>query len=159
MTALRSISGRLPSRGVVEIVELQRRVETDEAGNFLFRALPAGALTVRSGAASVKVSLSKEPVSVKDVVLGVARATPAPATASKSGEWLVQLGAFREASNVADCLRRARAAGIDATARKATTLTFVEAGPYTRGAADAAVARAAHSGLEAVVVPDRHTGG
>lgn len=159
VTALRSISGRLPSRGVVEIVELQRRVETDEAGNFLFRALPAGALTVKSGSASVKVSLSKEPVSVKDVVLGVARATREPATTPKSGEWLVQLGAFRDTSNVVDCLRRARAAGIDATARKGTTLTYVQAGPYTRGAADAAVVRAAHRGLEAVVVPDRHTGG
>jgi hypothetical protein len=65
VTALRSISGRLASRGVVEIVELRRRVETDDSGNFLFRALPAGTFTVKSGSASIRVVLSKEPGSVK----------------------------------------------------------------------------------------------
>jgi hypothetical protein len=65
VTALRSISGRLSSPGVVEIVELQRRVKTDGEGNFLFRSLPAGTFTLRSGSASIRVVVSKEPGTVK----------------------------------------------------------------------------------------------
>jgi hypothetical protein len=65
VTALRSISGRLSSPGIVEIVELQRRVKTDGEGNFLFRSLPAGTFTLRSGSASIRVVVSKEPGTVK----------------------------------------------------------------------------------------------
>jgi hypothetical protein len=71
VTAIRSIAGRVPASGEVEIVELRRVVRTDADGNFLFRSLPAGTFTVKSGNASTKVALSKEPVSVKDVVLSV----------------------------------------------------------------------------------------
>jgi phage baseplate assembly protein gpV len=71
VTAIRSIAGRATAPGEVEIVELHRRVMTDSDGNFLFRSMPAGTFTVRSGAATAKVALSKEPVSVRDVVLHV----------------------------------------------------------------------------------------
>jgi hypothetical protein len=65
VTALRSVSGRLARRGEVEIVELHRRVATDAEGNFLFRSMPAGTYTVKSGNRSTRVVLSKEPVTVK----------------------------------------------------------------------------------------------
>jgi hypothetical protein len=69
VTAIRSIAGHLPERGEVEVVELKRRVATDEHGNFLFRSMPAGTFTLVSGSASAKVTLSREPVSLKDVIL------------------------------------------------------------------------------------------
>lgn len=71
VTALRSIAGHVTSPGEVEIVELGRRVTTDAEGNFLFRSMPAGTFTVRSGNASSRIALSKEPINVKDVVLRV----------------------------------------------------------------------------------------
>jgi hypothetical protein len=71
VTALRSIAGRVTAPGEVEIVELHRRERTDAEGNFLFRSLPPGTFTVRSGLASTTVTLSKEPVSVRDVVVHV----------------------------------------------------------------------------------------
>jgi hypothetical protein len=65
VTAIRSIAGRLAHRGEVEVVELHRRVATDAEGNFLFRSMPAGTYTLKSGSRSTRVVLSKEPVSVK----------------------------------------------------------------------------------------------
>ena len=84
VTAIRSISGRLPGRGEVEVVELNRRVVTDADGNFLLRSMPAGTFTLvgrtASGTATAKVTLSREPVSLKDVVIA-----PRVAERSKSG--------------------------------------------------------------------------
>jgi hypothetical protein len=71
LNALRSVAGRATVAGEVEIVELDRHVRTDADGNFLFRNVPAGTFTIRSGSASATVVLSKEPVSVKDVTLQV----------------------------------------------------------------------------------------
>jgi hypothetical protein len=67
--AIRSIAGHLAHRGEIEVVELHRRVATDVEGNFLFRSMPAGTYTLKSGGMSTKVSLPKEPASVKDVVV------------------------------------------------------------------------------------------
>jgi hypothetical protein len=69
VTALRSIAGRVSTPGEVEVVELHRRVMTDQQGNFLFRSMPAGTFTVRAGRAFATVELSKEPASIKDLVL------------------------------------------------------------------------------------------
>ncbi|HEX7192236.1 MAG TPA: SdrD B-like domain-containing protein [Thermoanaerobaculia bacterium] len=69
VTAIRSIAGRLTGCGEVEVVELHRRVMTDDDGHFLFRSMPAGTFTVKSGSATTTVVLSNEPVSVKDIVL------------------------------------------------------------------------------------------
>jgi len=69
VTAIRSIAGHLTRPGEVEIVELHRREMTDAGGNFLFRSLPAGTFTLKSGRVSTIVALSKEPVSIRDVVL------------------------------------------------------------------------------------------
>jgi SdrD B-like protein len=77
VTAIRSVAGRLSKRGVgsVEVAELGRRVSTDSEGNFVLRSMPAGEFTLvgRSGnaSASAKVSLSREPVSVRDLVIVV----------------------------------------------------------------------------------------
>lgn len=69
VTAIRSIAGHAAPSAAVEIVELHRRVMTDAGGNFLFRSMPAGTFTVRSGRSSVAVTLSKEPAIIKDVTL------------------------------------------------------------------------------------------
>lgn len=69
VTAIRSIAGHAAAFAEVEIVELRRRATADAGGNFLFRSMPAGTFTVRSGRAVVAVTLSKEPASIKDVVL------------------------------------------------------------------------------------------
>jgi hypothetical protein len=179
VNALRSISGELGQRGEVEVRELGKRVETDEQGRFILRSLPAGEYTLilRAGAETrtTRVHLPHEPTAFRlphAEVASVGKKAPAGAPAlqgtsalqdsrgvrSNAGDWILQLGAFRDRENVDDLLRRLHAAGISAESREGRTLTFVQIGPFSsRTEAAEQSVRLARAGFESVIVrnPDR----
>jgi cell division septation protein DedD len=169
VNALRSVSGQLAQRGEVEVRELSRRVATDGDGRFTIRSLPAGELTLvaHSGTSVViaHVTVPREPATLtvwtapSPTVVEGSKVTVATATApgrpiaSESGEWVVQLGAFREQANVDDLVRRLHAAGISAQLRDAKTLTFVQLGPFaSRAEAAQQSVQVASAGFDAVIV-------
>jgi hypothetical protein len=160
--AARSISGRLAAPGEVIVQPGGRRVMSDSDGHYAIRSLPAGKVTLVAAGQSRSMVLPAEPASIHDVDFGVvlvpmiSAAAPAADAPRPAGQWIVQLGAFRDPANVADALRRASAAGIDAVARQGARLTFVQAGPFaSRSDAERLRAIATRGGLEAVIAMSR----
>lgn len=160
--AARSISGRLAAPGEVIVQPGGRRVMSDSDGRYAIRSLPVGKVTLVAGGQSRSIVLPAEPTSIHDVDFGVvlapmiSAAAPAADGPRPAGQWIVQLGAFRDPANVADALRRASSAGIDAVARQGARLTFVQAGPFaSRGEAERLCRVANRRGLEAGIVMTR----
>lgn len=181
VAALRSISGTGAPSAEVELQPLGRKTTADAKGNYAFRSLPAGTFTLvaksERGTATRTVTLPAEPVTLRavDLAVGGGRLPVAgrnvvpssvptghrpPATASTSasarGSYVIQLGAFRQPSNVRELLTRLRRAGQEAFTRAVDGLTIVGIGPFaSRSAAASASERLRSEGFEAIVVAGR----
>ncbi|HEX8170941.1 MAG TPA: SPOR domain-containing protein [Thermoanaerobaculia bacterium] len=160
--ANRSISGRVPA-GVtsVTIEPGARVVAVGEGGRFLARSLPAGEITLRAGARTMRVTLPREPVAMKDVqfedAIAIApvqtAAVKLAAASAVERDFYIQLGAFRVRAYAEDLVRRARAAGVDAVMVAGARLTLVRSAALTHAGANAAMRQLARAGIEALIVP------
>jgi hypothetical protein len=162
----RSVGGRIEGARAgdsVTIPSLGRTTNVDEEGRYLFRSLPAGAVTITAHAGSRKLSrdvtLPFEPTAIRDADLGVSSlALPAPqpivaADATSGGTYVVQLGAFRNREYAEDLQKQARAKGVEVVIAARSALTVVQTPPYeTHAAATAEKARITRAGFDAVVV-------
>lgn len=79
--------------------------------------------------------------------------TPTPAAASGKTRYYVQLGAYRDAANVASVQDRLKGSGISVSTEKIGDKTRVRAGPFsTREAAEQALAKLKNTGVNGNVV-------
>ena len=181
--ALRSISGTTGTANAeVELQPLGKKTTADANGNYAFRSLPAGTFTIvargERGSATRSVTLPAEPATLRAIDLAIGRTADAsrlpvpgsnvvpsavapgnrpPATATNASAnaraFVVQLGAFREPSNVRQLLTRLRRLGQQAFTRVADGLTVVSVGPFpSRKAASSASDRLRSAGFETLVV-------
>jgi cell division septation protein DedD len=177
--ALRSISGTTGAANAeVELQPLGKKTTADAQGNYAFRSLPAGTFTIvaraAQGTATRAMTLPAEPVTLRSVDLAIDggrlpvpgsnvvpssvatgnRPPAAPMTASANARgFIVQLGAFREPSNVRQLLTRLRGLGQQAFTRAVDGLTVVGVGPFpSRSAASSASERLRSAGFETLVV-------
>jgi hypothetical protein len=155
LDAHRGIRGQAAPAAEIDVQPLRIRVRADAQGRYALRSLPPGALTLTSGGIVRRVELPAEPATLTvDFAAAVASAPPATAPVVRlSGQFVVQLGAFRNSANAAAIAARARAAGVEVTLQAGRSLTFVRTTPLpTRASVEALVARLARAGLEAVVL-------
>lgn len=166
----RSVGGHIASAkagDVVTIPSLARKTTVDEEGRYLFRALPAGDITIVAQLGkqtlSTTVTLPHEAAALRSVDLGatgVASAKPAvpeppPVVAENApsgGTYVVQLGAFRNPAYAHELQQQARAAGVDTVIARRAELMLVQSEPYpSREAAAAEKLRIERAGFAAVV--------
>ncbi|HEX6098007.1 MAG TPA: SPOR domain-containing protein [Thermoanaerobaculia bacterium] len=144
LPALRTVSGRTAPQAQVELRPLGRRVRADAEGRFLFRSLPAGPLTLACGKDERLIDVPRGPAALTvDCV-----AAPTVVAAA----YVVQIGAYRVASNAAAAAARARAAGIDVVVESIGALTFVHThGVESHAAATHVAGRLTRAGIDAVI--------
>lgn len=166
VVALRSAAGTIAGAHEVMIESLGRRAAVDEHGNFVFRSLPAGplSLTANTGGRIVKreITLPAEPVTLRDIVFGAAVTTAITATIAEStkppapgtaGAFIVQIGAFRDAANARQLATRLERLGETPFTDRGEGLLLVRTGPFvSRTMATTAVNRLRRAGIESYVL-------
>jgi cell division septation protein DedD len=158
LRALRSISGVVARGAEVEIAPLGRKTTADTSGNFVFRSLPAGTYTLivrsRGHATSQTVTLPTGPASlhVGEQQATAVSLTPPPVEAT--GEFRVQVGAYRSVLNAQETREKLMRIGLQATVTESRGLHLVSVGPFpTRDEAERAARRAESVGLETYITP------
>lgn len=145
LPALRTLSGRAAPQAQIELRPVGRRVHADAEGRFVFRSLPAGPLTLVCGNDERPVDVPRGPAALTvDCSSAPTAVAPAP--------YIVQIGAYRIASNAVTAAERARAAGIDVIVEPIGALTFVHThGVESHAAATLLASRLTQAGIDAVV--------
>jgi hypothetical protein len=155
----RSIAGRATGASEVRIESLGLTAPIDPEGNFLFRSLPSGALTVvaRIGGRTFSrtVTLPVEPTIMRDIDLGglvANRAPSSPARPASNRSLVVQAGAFRKDRNARQLVDQLLSSGERPFAVATRGLTVVYIGPFeTRQDALAARERLRRAGFDGLV--------
>lgn len=160
--AMRSVAGTAARAQEVTIASLGRTAAVDASGNFVFRSLPSGSVTLaaRIGGRLVQreLMLPAEPTILSDIVLGtvteITVATPStPPPPPESGRFVVQIGAFRESVNARELSTRLTRLGEDPFTDLRDGLLLVRTGPFnSRIAATIASQRLQRAGINAYVI-------
>ncbi|HEX7680891.1 MAG TPA: SPOR domain-containing protein, partial [Thermoanaerobaculia bacterium] len=162
VVALRSVAGSITGAHEVVIESLGRRAAVDAHGDFVFRSLPAGrlSLTAKIGGRTVthELTMPAEPVTLRDITFeagvpaaAVAEARP-PAIATAGG-YVVQIGAFRDPGNARQLTIRLERIGEAPFTDRGEGLLLVRTGPFvSRTIATAAVNRLRRAGIESYVL-------
>lgn len=152
LRAHRTISGRTTPHASVELLPLGMKVRADEQGQFTFRLLPAGAMTLVTDGVEQRVDLPNGPVSLNVDVDRPATVTPVVTASPSPTMTFVDIGVYRVRANATVTAERARAAGVEVIVKETGPLTIVRAGPYaSRDDAAKAATRLKGAGLEALI--------
>ncbi len=159
VVALRSVAGTIAGAHEVTIESLGRRAVVDAGGNFVFRSLPAGrlSLTANIGGRTVThdLTMAAEPVTLRDVAFGarVTRAESKPPAPVAAGAFVVQIGAFREPANARQLATRLERLGETPFTDRGEGLLLVRTGPFvSRTMAAIAVNRLRRAGIESYIL-------